>query len=69
MKWRESWELDSIPEDPLWAEVGRRRRSKSEGKPKKLRRCEFCGLEFGAREMLHHLPRCLKRPNARKAPL
>jgi hypothetical protein len=67
MKWLESWDLASIPEPEFWSEAGRRRRSKSEGKPKKLRPCEFCGLEVGARDMQFHLPRCPKRPNSTKA--
>jgi len=67
MKWKETWELPSIPDEHFWPEVGRRRGLTGGGKPKKLRPCEFCGKEFGAREMLHHLPRCVKRPNSRKA--
>jgi hypothetical protein len=67
MKWRESWELPSIPDPEFYREVGRRRREKSAGKPKTLRPCEFCGQEFGAREMQYHLPRCIKRPNSTKA--
>jgi hypothetical protein len=67
MKYRETWELDTIPELEFNAEIGRRRQAKGPPKPKKLRPCEFCGKEFGGREMLHHLPRCIKRPNSRKA--
>jgi len=67
MKWKESWELPTIPDEHFWPEVGRRRGQKGGGaKPKKLRPCEFCGLEFGARDMQYHLPRCEKRPNSTK---
>src|SRR5437763_12940514 len=65
MKWKETWELPSIPNPVFWPEVGRRR-GQSGGKPKTLRPCEFCGEEFGARDMQFHLPRCHKRPNATK---
>jgi len=67
MKWRETWELPTIPEEVFWPEVGRRRGLTGGGKPKKMRPCKFCGEEYGAREMLHHLPRCQSRPNATKA--
>jgi len=66
MKWKETWELPSIPDPVFWPEVGRRR-GQVGGQPKKLRPCEFCGNQFGAREMQYHLPRCQKRPNSRKS--
>ena len=34
MKWQDSWELLSIPDEVFWPEVGRRRGQKG-GKPKK----------------------------------
>jgi len=67
MKWKESWELPSIPDEVFWPEVGRRRGQTGGGKPKTLRPCEFCGEQFGARDMQYHLPRCPKRPNSTKA--
>lgn len=68
MKYKPSWELETIPNDVFWPEVGRRRSEASEGggRPKKLQTCEHCGLEFGAREMRAHKPQCLKRPSTRK---
>jgi len=67
MKWKESWELPTIPDPVFWPEVGRRRGATGGGKPKSLRPCEFCGEQHGARDMQRHLPRCPKRPNATKA--
>ena len=66
MKYREEWELETIPEPIFQSEAGKRRQAKGPPRPKKLRPCEFCGMEFGGREMQLHLPRCAKRPNSRK---
>jgi hypothetical protein len=65
MKYRESWELPTIPDESFYAELGRRRRQKGGGNPKKLRPCKFCAEQYGAREMIYHVPRCPKRVDAR----
>ncbi len=38
-----------------------RRKTPAAGQPKKLRPCQFCKLQFGAREMRDHLPLCPKK--------
>ncbi|RSL15561.1 hypothetical protein EDE15_1052 [Edaphobacter aggregans] len=64
MKYRESWELPSIPNEVFWPEVGRRRNEiASGGRPKTLRDCEYCGQQYSAREMRKHKPLCPKGPN------
>jgi hypothetical protein len=60
------FDMSTIPDDVLWAEVGRRRvavrpADSGHGKPKVLRPCPDCGIKFGAREMKAHRPRCPKR--------
>jgi hypothetical protein len=58
MKYSENWDLTTIPDEPLYSEVGRRnsekREVKSGGRPKKLKKCKHCGIRFGAREMRQH---------------
>jgi hypothetical protein len=53
--------LTSVPYKHLAAEVGRRnndkRRVHGGGRPKVLRPCPKCGVQFGARELAsHHCP-------------
>jgi len=68
MKYRDSWELPTIPDEVFWPEVGRRRyQMGGGGRPKTLRPCEYCGQQYSAREMRKHKPLCPKRPNSRKA--
>lgn len=64
MKYSERWDLTTIPEREFNSERGRRLavQRKTPAVPKKLRPCSMCGGEFGAREMLKHIPRCLKNP-------
>ena len=58
-------DMSTIPDDVLYAEVGRRRVAKRPegvgGRPKVNYPCPHCGLEFGARELRKHRPRCPRR--------
>jgi hypothetical protein len=58
-------DMSSIPDDVLYAEVGRRRVAKRPegvgGRPKILHECPDCHREFGAREIRAHRPQCPKR--------
>jgi hypothetical protein len=55
--------LTTVPYKLLAKEMGSRnslkRRVYSGGKPKVLRPCTKCGVEFGARALAAHKPRCL----------
>ena len=59
-------DMSSIPDDILYAEVGRRRVAKRPegvgGRPKVLHECPHCAREFGARDLRKHMPRCPRRP-------
>lgn len=46
-------------------QIMRSKRTDSNGAPKVLRPCEYCGDEFSARDMRYHIPRCDKNPNKR----
>ena len=53
--------LRSAPKDLFKSEIARRtneERKVRKGKPKEWRPCPKCGVEFGAREMRKHKPRC-----------
>jgi hypothetical protein len=58
-------DMSTVPDDVLYAEVGRRRVAKRPegvgGRPAVLRPCPHCGHEFGARDLRAHLPHCSKR--------
>lgn len=59
-------DMSTIPDEVLYAEVGRRRVAKrtedsGHGHPKVMRPCPHCGKEFGARELRTHRPHCSKR--------
>jgi rubrerythrin len=64
MKYRESWDISSIPDELIFkrfGEIMKERRQKKNGskkrggRPKKLYTCEVCGFTAGAREFrLHH---------------
>lgn len=62
MKYTPNWDLTSIPEPEFVAERNRRIAVNREtpARAKVLRPCSMCGKEFGAREMLKHIPRCPK---------
>jgi hypothetical protein len=64
MKFRDSWDLGSIPYVRLAAEWMRRMRAKRSGPPtpKLLAPCKWCGDVLGARERRAHEPACLKNP-------
>lgn len=56
--------LRFVSDEDLTREYMRRhneRRRKTPPRPKVLRPCEWCGEEFGAREMRGHIPQCSKR--------
>jgi hypothetical protein len=63
--WTEKLDMSTIPDEVLFSEIGRRRVAKRDpknaGPPRVLRPCEWCGKEFGAREMRRHIPHCPKR--------
>ena len=64
MKYTSKLDMTTIPDEVLWAEIGRRRvakRPEAHGKPKVMRPCPHCGIEFGAREIRVHLPRCPRK--------
>ncbi len=58
MTWKPNWDLSTIPDADLYAELGRRRaalrKEHGGGRPKTLRRCAKCGVRAGAREMRVH---------------
>ena len=43
---------------PYVREYARRNRTGKPGKPRVLRPCPKCYVEFGARELREHIPRC-----------
>jgi hypothetical protein len=59
------FDMSTIPDDVLWAEVGRRRvgmRPKGVGgRPKSKNACPYCNDVFGFNELRAHKPRCPKR--------
>lgn len=59
MKYKPSWELDTIPDDKWASELGRRQRSKG---PRatyvNLKPCEQCGRELTATERRKPCPQC-----------
>jgi len=65
MKYHKNWDLTTIPDDAWMSEHGRRmvarRKEHKGGRPAKLTPCEWCGKEFGVREMVKHRPLCPKR--------
>ena len=60
VKWKESWDLTTIPEPEFVAERNRRiaNSRSSPPTPKKMRPCPYCSKEFGARDLRAHIPRC-----------
>lgn len=60
MTYRETWDLTTIPDQPLYAEVGRRNAGRRKsvgrngGRPRKLTACPQCGQHFSARDMREH---------------
>lgn len=59
MKYKPSWELETIPEDKWASEHGRRQRAKG---PKvtyaKLKPCDGCGRQLTATERRKPCPQC-----------
>ena len=54
-------DLSKVPDEDLKREYMRRlnaRRRRSGGRSLVNRPCQFCGKEFGAREMRVHIPQC-----------
>lgn len=56
-----AWDLTTIPDAPLYSELGRRRAIAGGGRRKTLRPCPDCGAMLGAREMRRHPPKCPAR--------
>ena len=58
-------DMSTIPDEVLYAEVGRRRVAKRPegvgGRPKVLKECPHCGKDFGARDLRKHVARCPRR--------
>jgi hypothetical protein len=52
--------LSQFTDEEIFREAGRRRRAllKSPPRAKVLRPCPKCGIEFGAREIKVHIPKC-----------
>lgn len=57
-EWTPDFDLTTVPDKPLWSEVGRRRAAKGYAKPKKLEPCSGCGLKLGAAERRKACPGC-----------
>ena len=54
-------DLTAVPDEDLTREYMRRHNAKHGGhgrRPKELRPCKFCGLEFGGRDLRRHIPQC-----------
>ena len=62
MRYRKTWDLTTIPEEPFKAEVARRTGIKG-GRPVVLRPCPYCQQPFGTVALRRHQPSCLKKPN------
>jgi hypothetical protein len=57
--------LASVPYDMIQSVAARLRRARqAPPTPKVLRPCQFCGSEFGARELREHTPSCPRKPAA-----
>lgn len=65
MRYRPSWELDTIPGDIFYAEVSRRRGVKG-GRPAVQKTCPNCAEKMSAREMRKH--RCSAQSGKRNGP-
>lgn len=62
-KYTPDWELESIPDEPLYSEVGRRRRAlrkASPPKPPKLAPCVHCQAMLTVRQRRSACPQCGK---------
>jgi hypothetical protein len=64
-------DLSQVSDEDLKREFMRRfnqRRTRSGGRPRKLRLCPYCGGKFGAVELRVHKPVCESKPAAAAAP-
>lgn len=63
--WTPSLDMSTIPDQILFAEVGRRRAARRDpanaGRPKTLKPCPHCREQMGARDLRAHRPICPKR--------
>lgn len=52
--------LSQFTDEEIFKEAGRRQRARVKSPPraKVLRPCPKCGIEFGAREIKVHIPKC-----------
>jgi hypothetical protein len=62
--WTPRFDISTVPDDVLMSEFQRRRSSKREtygagtGRPKIMRPCPKCGVEFSATDMRPHVRTC-----------
>jgi hypothetical protein len=68
VKYRDTWDVTTIPDDVLTAERNRRISLQRDDAPraKVMRPCPWCRKSFGARDLRKHGPVCSKSPKAKK---
>lgn len=59
MKYRPSWEMETIPDDVFNREHARRNGLKG-GRPRTLRPCPDCAIPMGTEQLRYHASRCRK---------